>query len=71
MRHGGVELQVGPYGGKHPLLLDLLHEDLQLQPEGFLVKSIRVKVDSIICWGDRGQKLGARKCVGSLRIFEM
>ena len=69
--HGGVELQVGPDGGEHQLLLDLLHEDLQLQPERFLVKSISIKVNCIICWGDRGQELGARKRVGSLIIINL
>ena len=35
-RHGGVELQVGPDGGQHLLLLHFLHEHLQLQPQWLL-----------------------------------
>ena len=30
-RHGRVQLQVGPDGWQHQLLLDLLHEHFQLQ----------------------------------------
>ena len=34
--HGRVELQVRPDGRQHELLLDLLHEDLQLELQWFL-----------------------------------
>ena len=67
--HGGVQLQVGPDSGKHQLLLNLLHEYFELQPQWLLVQSICIKVNSIVCWGHWGQKLGAGECVGSLKML--
>merc|ERR1719278_2378495 len=66
--HGGVQLQVGPDGGKHQLLLDLLHKNFELQPEWLLMKSICIKVNSIVCWGNWGQKLGAGECIRGLKL---
>merc|ERR1711971_170064 len=66
--HRGVQLEVGPDGGQHQLLLHLVHEHLQLQPKGLLVECIAVKVDLVIVGRNGGEELGTGEGEAGLKF---
>ena len=70
-RHRGVELKVGADGGQHQLLLHLVHEHLQLQPEGLLVERISIKVDIVIVGRDGGEEFGTGEGEAGLEFRQL
>ena len=69
--HRRVELEVGANGGQHQLLLHLVHEHLQLEPERLFVESITVKVHFVIVGRHRGEEFGTGEGKASLKLRQL